>query len=423
MTGAKAIDAEARKENEQAGQWISMLEMIHQARGIATCVDLSATPFYIDGSGYPVGRPFPWVVSDFGLADAIESGLVKIPQIPVDDNHGQANRPAAYFNLWDWVNDQLPAADKYRPGKSGDPNRLVAHADPAMTTMIGNWQIEFEKWRDAGHQQPPALIIVTNTTEIAKVAFDRITAPDYAFQEFTNESGKPPVSYQYDTTVFKKSDEGKKLTEHEAEIRAVLNSVGQIGQPGEQVRCVVSVSMLTEGWDARNVTHIIGLRPFRSRLLCEQVVGRALRRMSYDVDPVTGRFKPEYAEVYGVPFEVIPVKAGAKGVPPPAPVGTLIRSVPDRRDQYRLSWPIVEGYVTEIRDRVVCNFDNLPTLRVGRLGEPTRINVKPSVGMRVGRPDRDGPGKLTTHNRNPYYDRVRGKPPSTLPPLLSLTSV
>ena len=104
-----------------------------------------------------------------------------------------------------------------------------------------------------------------------------------------------------------------KLTDADL-LREAMNTIGKKGKLGEQIRCVVSVAMLTEGWDANTVTHILGIRPFRSQLLCEQVVGRGLRRRSYAVNPDTGHFEPEYAEVYGVPFAFIP---GDRQIPKP----------------------------------------------------------------------------------------------------------
>ncbi|MEJ7639675.1 MAG: hypothetical protein WKF75_17305 [Singulisphaera sp.] len=103
------------------------------------------------------------------------------------------------------------------------------------------------------------------------------------------------------------------------ELRRIVATVGRVGEPGEQVRCVVSVSMLTEGWDANNVTHILGLRAFRSQLLCEQVVGRGLRRMDYTPDPTTGLLTAEYADVYGIPFSIIPFKGRGRQARPRGP--------------------------------------------------------------------------------------------------------
>ena len=97
------------------------------------------------------------------------------------------------------------------------------------------------------------------------------------------------------------------------ELRKIVSTVGRPGEAGEHIRCVVSVNMLSEGWDANNVTHILGLRAFHSQLLCEQVVGRGLRRMDYTPDPETGLLTAEYVDIFGVPFSLIPFKGREPG--------------------------------------------------------------------------------------------------------------
>ena len=139
-----------------------------------------------------------------------------------------------------------------------------------------------------------------------------------------------------------------KLTDADL-LREAMNTIGKKGKLGEHIRCVVSVAMLTEGWDANTVTHILGVRPFRSQLLCEQVVGRGLRRRNYAVNEETGRFEPEYAEVYGVPFAFIPDDR-------PTPKPKLIRA---RRWRYgpnptagdlAIRFPKLDGYRVELPD-------------------------------------------------------------------------
>jgi type III restriction enzyme len=397
------LDKDAKDENERAAQWITGLEKIHAARGILTCLDLSATPFYISGSGYPEGRPFPWIVSDFGLVDAIESGLVKIPQMPVDDNHGDGKRPPAYFHLWQWINEGLPAEDRETARRRAKPEKIVAAAEPALVTMIGNWKKDFDQWRQSGSKVPPALIVVTADTDLSRLIYERLTREDFEFKDFVNRPGQPAVTYLYDSKELKNAEEGEKAKDTELRKRAVMNTVGKEDQPGEQVRCIVSVSMLTEGWDANNVTHVVGLRGFTSQLLCEQVVGRALRRRNYTEFDERGFLKPEYADVYGVPFQVIPVKAKATGNPNPPIISTLVQALKERTAEHEILFPRVEGYVTAVQDSVVCDWPNVPHLRVGKSGEPTFVDVKAAVGLRVGRPDRAGPGTLERHDRVPYY--------------------
>jgi len=126
--------------------------------------------------------------------------------------------------------------------------------------------------------------------------------------------------------------------------------------PGRDVRCIVSVGMLTEGWDCSTVTHIVGLRPFMSQLLCEQVVGRGLRRRSYEVREVNGKelMTEEVAKVFGVPFAVIPFKASGGGVTGGQPKRKHVYALPGRSD-LEIRFPRVEGYRQAIRNRVRVN--------------------------------------------------------------------
>lgn len=112
--------------------------------------------------------------------------------------------------------------------------------------------------------------------------------------------------------------------------------------PGRDVRCIVSVGMLTEGWDCNTVTHIVGLRPFMSQLLCEQVVGRGLRRSNYEVGE-DGKLSEEVAKVFGVPFEVIPFKQNETGGTPPSVKRHHIAAVPSKA-YYEIKFPRIEGY-------------------------------------------------------------------------------
>jgi type III restriction enzyme len=137
---------------------------------------------------------------------------------------------------------------------------------------------------------------------------------------------------------------GEKISDQDL-LREVMNTVGKPGWLGESIRCVVSVSMLTEGWDANTVTHILGVRAFGTQLLCEQVVGRALCRQSYDLNE-EGLLSPEYADVLGIPFDFT---AKPIVVKPTAPRKTVrVEAVRPDRDALEIRFPRVAGYRVEL---------------------------------------------------------------------------
>lgn len=401
---------EEKADIEHAAQWLTGLEKINRARNIQVCVDFSATPFYIHGSGYPVGRPFPWIISDFGLLDALESGLVKIPVMPVDDSKSSANSPPAYFHLWRWVNDQLATSDRYgqRGRGKGNPVKIAETAEAAAITLTGNYKTVLDKWTEGGSAIPPCMIVVCQDTDISGEMFKLLTKENDFFSVFSNRNDRE-VSYLYDSKALKdisKLEEGEKAADRELRLRDILNTVGKQGQAGEQVRLVCSVSMLTEGWDAQNVTQILGLRAFTSQLLCEQVVGRALRRMSYDVNPETGMLEEETAEIFGVPFQVIPVKPG-QGTPPPPP-SQLVRALPERKEEFEITFPRVEGYVNEFQEKVVCDWETVPILKAESGADPLVVDLGSLSGVLAGKPQ--GFGIIDKADRVPYYTVTRMTP-------------
>ncbi|HEX3316182.1 MAG TPA: DEAD/DEAH box helicase family protein, partial [Gemmataceae bacterium] len=318
LTGDDRREAEDREK--AARLWITGLEAIHKKLGIKIAFDLSATPFYLRGSGYPEGDLFPWVVSDFSLVDAIESGIVKIPRVPVADDSMHGDQPT-YRDLWFRIRDDLPKKGRDREATATAPT-LPGYLEAALESLYGHYRKEYERWRnEAGDESrtPPVFIVVCNNTSVSKLVFDWIAGHESGKQ---HPDGAPYVA-PGKLTLFSnvdrnrwilrpntilvdseqlESDEGmsaefKKLAaaqidEFKAELRArfpgrdaeqltdqdlmreVLNTVGKAGKLGESIKCVVSVSMLTEGWDANTVTHILGVRAFGTQLLCEQVVGR-----------------------------------------------------------------------------------------------------------------------------------------------------
>ncbi|MEW4568509.1 BPTD_3080 family restriction endonuclease [Tautonia sp. JC769] len=423
LTGDERTEAEQR--NEGARMWLSGLEAIREKLGIKAIYDLSATPFFLKGSGYPEGTLFPWVVSDFSLIDAIESGIVKVPRVPVSDDSMQGDQPT-YRSLWLRIREGLPRKGRKTEAHEGKPT-IPLELQGAIHSLFSNYENYFRLWEGSAEAQakgltPPVFIVVCNNTNVSKLVFDYIAGWEKGLPDgstalvpgelplFSNvEDGRwspRPKTILVDSEQLESGEamsaEFKKIAaveieEFKAEYRArfpgrstddladedllreVMNTVGKRGKLGEQVRCVVSVSMLTEGWDANTVTHILGVRAFGTQLLCEQVVGRALRRMSYAAND-EGRFEPEYAEVYGVPFSFIPC-SGSTQEPKPGPMPTRVRSL-DSRIDCEITWPRLVGYRYELpSERLTATFSDDSTLALTTFDVPTKTENAPIVGQ------------------------------------------
>jgi len=392
-TGETA-DREDKARNADARVWFRGLQAIARKVGVKAVYDLSATPFYLKGSGYNEGYIFPWVVSDFSLMDAIESGIVKVPRVPVDDD-AVGDLPT-YLRLWDHVGKELP--------KKLPKDELTTDWVPpkelegALESLHRSYQKRFAEWETklrAHGEPPPVMIVVCPNTTVSKYVFDWVAGVDVEVPggdgATVPRSGKldlltnvvdgewlaRPRTILIDSAALESGEsfgaDFKKAAAHEVEafkqeyrrrnpgadvdkltdedlLREVMNTVGKKGKLGEQIRCVVSVSMLTEGWDANTVTHILGVRAFRSQLLCEQVVGRGLRRRSYAPND-EGRFEPEYADVYGVPFAFIPSDRPITETTPQRP-SVEVAAVPGRED-LEIRFPKLEGYRLEIPDNLI----------------------------------------------------------------------
>ena len=438
---AKGLSAEERREaktlNEEATVWIQGLDRINISRGVKFCVDLSATPFYIKGSGHAEGEPFPWLVSDFSLVDAIESGIVKIPRLPVDDTTGRPE--PRFFRLWKTIVDELQPGQRL-PGRSRKPKPEVIweKAEPALQTLAGQYKERLEYIQDGSPGQdktPPALIIVCDNTDIAELFFRNISGESkvradegngdpsrrrrgkarmktvygdgQVFPDLFSNSASQMRTLRIDSKLLADAESGKSARSGgngAEELRRIVDSVGKAGEPGGQVRCVVSVQMLTEGWDANNVTHILGLRAFESQLLCEQVVGRGLRRMDYTPDPKTGKLTEEYVDVYGIPFSVIPYKSRPKGrrTPEDKPKHH-VHAMPERK-QLEIRFPVVEGYTFDLkRDLIKADVSAMEALRIEPGHEPTAVFIKPQVGYEIGVPTLFGPGDFQIQDREAFY--------------------
>jgi type III restriction enzyme len=427
------MDAEEREdwleENKEATVWIDGLDKIHKLRGINFCVDLSATPYYLNRTGNEANRPFPWVVSDFSLVDAIESGLVKIPQLAIRDTTGR--EIPAYFNIWRWIMEpgRLTPAERGGAKAQPKPEAVLKWAHTAIAQLAGLWREVFEEWqqRPQEHPTPPVFIIVCRNTRLAKVVYEWIAdnncptgIPALGIEEFRNRNGQINTIRVDSKVVHETDTEGAKNDEHRW-MRFTLDTVGKtrwpadsqgrpiypkdfvelatklnrpLHPPGRDVRCIVSVAMLTEGWDCTTVTHIIGLRPFMSQLLCEQVVGRGLRRTCYEVGE-DGLFTEEVAKVYGVPFEVIPFKTNPEGPPPQPPKRWHIHAVSPQKDRFEIRFPRVEGYTYAIRNRVTVDWDGLVPVTLDPNNIPPEVQVKGLNVNNQGRLSLSGPGRAS----------------------------
>lgn len=342
-----------KAELEEATQWVGGLDRIYSARGILACYDLTATPFAPTGKKSGEESLFGWIVSDFGLNDAIESGLVKTPRVVIRDDAlpGAKTYKSKFYHLYN------------EPEVKDDLNRRAEETEP-LPDLVNNayyllgtdWLETAKEWRKANHPVPPVMITVANRTETAA----RI---NYAFSNgriHIEDLCQPEKILHIDSKVLKKAEEReeslilngeseedeegpvRKLTkQQQAEfLRMMVDSVGQTGEPGEGIQKVISVGMLSEGWDAKTVTHIMGLRAFSSQLLCEQVVGRGLRRTSYEMNEETGLFDPEYVNIFGVPFTFLPHESTGDSPPPPPNPKTRIEPVLEKQE-FEIVWPNV----------------------------------------------------------------------------------
>lgn len=402
------VDPTVEDEEREATVWIEGLDRIHRsysngsgrASGILRCIDLSATPIYGKGSGRE-GRPFSWIVSDFSLVDAIESGLVKIPRVPVLDNTG-AEDPK-YLNLWKLIKDKIPK----RASGDGIPDiKILAEAEGALIQVASQWKQTFQAWTEHGRKVPPCMIVVCNNTHVAEIITTHVGKKGGALPDLKNSEDKENT-IRIDTALLRKAEAaleaGQSAGDAADALRYKVSTIGKEGKPGEQVRCVVSVSMLSEGWDAANVTQILGLRAFSSQLLCEQVVGRGLRRMSYELDPETNLMRPEYVDVYGIPFTVIPVAKGSVGTIAKQSNLDTVKALAERRD-LAIEFPRVTGYVFDVRHNLKIDRAMWSDLVIEPSDEPTWTEVKEMVGYSTPRkPDHHAPGATVRQDKEWFY--------------------
>ena len=422
LTGDDRVEAQQREE--EARVWISGLEAVKAKIGVKAIYDLSATPFFLRGSGYSEGTLFPWVVSDFSLIDAIEAGIVKVPRVPVADDSMTGDQPT-YRDLWLRIREDLPRKGRKTDEVGGEP-KLPLELQGALHSLYSNYEKSYRLWEDntearARDITPPVFIVVCNNTNVSKLVCDYIAGWEKPIGDktlvqagqlpiFRNDDGQGgwlqrPNTILVDSHQLESgeamSDDFKQIAASEIEefkaeyrtrfpgrdaealtdedlLREVMNTVGKAGKLGEHVKCVVSVSMLTEGWDANTVTHVLGVRAFGTQLLCEQVVGRGLRRMSYAAND-EGMYEPEYAEVYGVPFSFIPC-SGSTVDPKPGPVPTRVRAL-ESRIACEITFPRLLGYRYDVAgERLTATFTEASHLALTTHDIPTKTENAPIVG-------------------------------------------
>ncbi len=410
---------EADKNKEAARLWISGIEIMSRKLGVNRVLDLSATPFFLSGSGYAEGTLFPWTMSDFSLMDAIECGIVKLPRVPVADNIPGAEMPK-FRELWKHIGTKMPKTGRGN-GAVLDPLSIPVELQTALEALYGHYEKTFDLWANEGINVPPCFIVVCNNTSTSKLVYDYISGFHRQNEDGSTEleNGRLKLFRNYDDygnplarpntllidsqqlesgealdnnfrvmagdeierfrrdIVERTGDQkqAKDITDQDL-LREVMNTVGKHGSLGGGIRCVVSVSMLTEGWDANTVTHVLGVRAFGTQLLCEQVIGRALRRQSYELNE-ENRFNVEYADVLGIPFDFTakPVVA-----PPQPPRKTIhVKAVRPERDALEICFPRVTGYRVELpEERLTAEFNEESVLDL------TPDLVGPSITQNAG---------------------------------------
>ncbi len=398
-----SLASATRADQQVAGVWFNALRDLRNQNRLLGIYDFSATPMFISTAAKRHGGElFPWVVSDFPLMEAIESGLVKIPRIPVDDD-------AESFDV------KWRAIYANAKPKKVTREELPGLLEDSLASLYADWVLEYDRWRKAGRRTPPVFIVVANNISNARALYDYIGGyeridesgrTEYVrgvFAEFSNveHDGTGWMDTPVTLLMHSKLDSEDKITGALAKLvkaqaarlsgargragatddvsllRNVLNTVGREGEPGEHIRCVISVSMLTEGWDTRTVTHVLGYRAFSTQLLCEQVTGRALRRTDYESFDSEGRLTPEYSQVLGIPFDFMPTgRPGERSSPNPP---YTVRTLADRSDR-RIELPRLAGYAWQLgTTRLSLDPDKVRPYRATR-DRPTEVELEGVTG-------------------------------------------
>lgn len=396
-------------DQEEATRWIEGLDRIHRELRIQRCFDLSATPFAPTGRSNTESGLFDWIVSDFGLNDAIEAGLVKTPRVVVRDGvvpDTKTLKPKLYHLYRDpEVQDDL----NRRGAQPHEP--LPPLVQQAYTLLGADWRKAAEAWAQGGHDSPPVLLTVCNRTETAARIERYFTSGDVHWPELRDANR----TLRVDSKVLEKAEVGATAgtdKDYEARLNAIVeaanipgdrkarldglkkeellreivDNVGKRGTAGQDLQNVISVAMLSEGWDAKNVTHILGLRAFTSQLLCEQVIGRGLRRVGYDTEPVVGPdgverqlFKAEYVNVFGVPLSVFQDLSGEGEAPPPPKPSTQIEAL-EERNSLEIRWPNVLRVDAIVRPGLTLDWTKMEPLKLDPARTPLAADMAPALG-------------------------------------------
>ncbi len=383
----------SKKELERDKRWIEGLDKIHDARNIVKCFDFSATPFIPSGKNVSEDTLFGWIISDFSLNDAIESGLTKTPRIAIRDDSNRFSKEyrSRFYHIY--------KDDEVKPdlNRNAKPHEKLPDLISNAYLLLGqDWLATKKLWDKQGSKIPPVMITVCNKTETAARVM-------YSFENKRfdiSELSIPEYLLHIDSTTMNKAEEKETATSKsnstEEILRGKVDTVGKLGNPGEQIRNIVAVQMLSEGWDARNVTHILGLRAFSSQLLCEQVVGRGLRRTSYDINPETSLFSPEYVNVFGVPFTFLPHEGG-DGTPPFPTDSVTVIQADSEKIQHRISWPNIERIDVDFTTNLSIDWNNVNPLELRSNGISTTVGMADVI---AGKPKVDQMSDIDLYELN-----------------------
>ncbi len=388
--GKYTRERDLKDSAEEATIWIGGLDRIHNARGILRCYDFSATPFYPSGKKVTEDVLFGWIVSDFGLNDAIESGIVKTPRVVIrDDGRLTKKMKSRFYHIY---NDPEVKTDISRQAEPQEP--LPDLITNAYYYLGLDWVETLKRWKGKV-ETPPVMITVCNRTETAarlefafnrgKIRIDELKNPEKTLRIDSKVLAEAESKEEVSEGIGENAEQEKKLSKKDqAEyLRLQVDTVGKVGQPGAEIQNIISVGMLSEGWDAKTVTHIMGLRAFSSQLLCEQVVGRGLRRTSYDVNSETGLFEPEYVNIFGIPFTFLPHEGGEDAPPAPPKPKTRI-FVDENKKEFEITWPNVIRINHIYTPKLSLDISNVKRIELRPEDTPLRTELAPFI---EGKPD------------------------------------